>query len=108
MVRPHLDWHHNALQRIFDFYSRQGRAIQGLSICVTKPTLHFFVTIYFLIFVAKTIRRVMARRFSLWDIYETNQKANRLDNHLHSWLARPTTLRLCQHRAPNRSNAYTL
>jgi hypothetical protein len=24
----------------------------------------------------------------------------RLDNHLHSWLARPTTLRLCQRRTP--------
>jgi hypothetical protein len=32
----------------------------------------------------------------------------RLDNHLHNWLARPATLRLCQRCAPDRSNAYTI
>jgi hypothetical protein len=63
---------------------------------VTKRALPYFS----FIFLTKTIRRITARRFSLWGVYKTNQRANRLDNHLHSRLARPTTLRLYQHRAP--------
>jgi hypothetical protein len=70
---------------------------------VTKRAFPYFS----FIFLTKTLRRVTARVILPGTSEEPTRRC-RLDNHLHNWLARPATLRLCQRRAPDRSNAYTI
>jgi hypothetical protein len=70
---------------------------------VTKRTLPYFS----FIFLTKSLQRATVRVILPGTSEEPTRRC-RLDNHLHNWLARPATLRLCQRRAPDRSNAYTI
>jgi hypothetical protein len=64
----------------------QGQ-VESNNKCVTKPTLHFFVTIYFHIFLVLKQSDMSWPGGSLQGHPENQPEDIRLDNHLHSWLA---------------------